>query len=152
MKVLDLECSQGHTFEGWFGSEEDFVSQCERALVQCPMCADAKVTKKLSAPRLNLSNPRESASEKTSEATTAVAAPDNPDLTSAWMAMARAMIANTSDVGNRFAEEARKIHYGEVPEHGIRGQATAQETRDLLEEGIAVMPLVLPDALKEPLQ
>jgi len=52
MKVLDLQCSQGHTFEGWFGSEEDFVLQCERALVQCPMCADAKVTKMLSAPRL----------------------------------------------------------------------------------------------------
>jgi hypothetical protein len=116
------------------------------------MCADAKVTKMLSAPRLNLSNPRESSPEKTNEASTAVAAPANPDLTAAWMAMARAMIANTSDVGNRFAEEARKIHYGEVPEHGIRGQATAQETRDLLEEGIAVMPLVLPDALKEPLQ
>lgn len=152
MKVLDLQCSQGHTFEGWFGSEEDFISQCSRSLVQCPMCADAVVTKKLSAPRLNLSNPRESASEKVAEVSTAVAAPANPDVTAAWMAMARAMLANTSDVGNRFAEEARKIHYGEVPEHGIRGHATAQETRDLLEEGIAVVPLLLPDALKKPLQ
>ena len=152
MKVLDLQCSQGHTFEGWFGSEDDFVSQCSRALVQCPMCTDAKVTKKPSAPRLNLSKPRLSLSEKEGGARTAVAAPANPELTAAWMAMAKAMIANTSDVGNRFAEEARKIHYGEIPEHGIRGQATAQETRDLLEEGIAVMPLVLPDALKEPLQ
>jgi len=55
MKVLDLCCKNGHTFEGWFASELDFVGQCERLLVQCPVCGDASITKKLSAPRLNLS-------------------------------------------------------------------------------------------------
>ncbi|RFO98288.1 hypothetical protein DIC66_06155 [Rhodoferax lacus] len=59
MKVLDLQCAQNHTFEGWFASEDDFVSQCARALVQCPLCGDASVHKKLSAPRLNLNTSRQ---------------------------------------------------------------------------------------------
>ena len=61
-------------------------------------------------------------------------------------------MANTDDVGDRFAEEARKIHYGETKERGIRGQASRAETEALLEEGIAVLPLALPEALKRPLQ
>ena len=65
--------------------------------------------------------------------------------------MARQMLQSTEDVGQRFAEEARKIHYGEAEERGIRGQATREQTESLLEEGIAVMPLVLPEALKSPL-
>ena len=66
--------------------------------------------------------------------------------------MARHILANTEDVGARFAEESRKIHYGEATERGIRGQASREETEALLEEGIAVMPLSLPAALKETLQ
>jgi len=62
------------------------------------------------------------------------------------------VLANTDDVGERFAEEARKIHYGEAKERGIRGQASRAETESLLEEGIAVMQLPLPEALKGPLQ
>lgn len=146
MKVLDLQCPHGHGFEGWFGSEDDFQSQLARGLVECPVCGDTSVTKKLSAPRLNLgasvpadSKPRE------------VAAVD-PQLQAAWMKMVRHVLANTEDVGGRFAEEARRIHYGEAAERNIRGQASREETESLLEEGIPVMPLPIPKALKEPLQ
>jgi len=153
MKVLDLQCAQGHAFEGWFASEDDFAAQREAALVQCPMCGDAQVSKKLSAPRLNLSSaraePHEHAPSKQSVAMGA-APPLNP--MAAWLHMSRKLLEQTTDVGERFAEEARKIHYGEVPEHAIRGQASAQETRELLEEGIPVLPLLLPEGAKGSLQ
>ena len=70
----------------------------------------------------------------------------------AWMQMARHVLANTEDVGRQFSEEARKMHYGEAGHRNIRGQATPQETKELLEEGIQVLPLPLPDALKGPIQ
>jgi hypothetical protein len=134
MKVLDLQCGQGHSFEGWFASEDDFQSQCQQALVQCPMCGDPTVAKKLSAPRLNLSTARTDVES------------------AAWLAIARNIVANTTDVGTQFADEARKIHYGEAENRAIRGQTTVNEARDLIEEGIAVVPLMLPDSVKEPLQ
>ena len=68
------------------------------------------------------------------------------------MAAARHVMANTTDVGNRFAEEARKMHYGEAEERAIRGKTTPDEAQALVEEGIDVVPLLIPDALKEPLQ
>jgi hypothetical protein len=70
----------------------------------------------------------------------------------AWLAMARQVIANTTDVGDRFAEEARKMHYGDIEGHSIRGQATPQDARALVEEGIEVVPFHIPDSLKETLQ
>jgi hypothetical protein len=70
----------------------------------------------------------------------------------AWMKMVRHVMANTEDVGNRFPEEARRMHYGETEERGIRGQASAQETQALIEEGIGVLPLPIPKVLKETLQ
>ncbi len=155
MKVLDLQCTSGHTFEGWFGSEEDFVSQCERSLVQCPLCGDASVHKKPSAPRLNLSASRQD--KATGHQVTpleVVAAPAAQDhsISAAWLALARRIVANTDDVGDRFADEARKMHYGETEERAIRGRTTAHEARELLDEGIEVLPLLLPPAAKEPLQ
>jgi hypothetical protein len=149
MKVLDLQCATGHTFEGWFASEEDFVSQCERSLVQCPLCGDASVHKKLSAPRLNLTNSRHTSSH----AVDVVArAPVDQGLMAAWLELSRRIVANTQDVGSQFAEEARKMHYGETAERAIRGQTTADEARALVEEGIEVLPLPIPQSLKEPLQ
>jgi hypothetical protein len=148
MKVLDLQCAQGHVFEGWFASEEDFVSQRERSLVECPLCGDAGVHKKLSAPRLNLSTLKDEARPGTVE----VMAPQDKALTAAWLAMSRRILAGTQDVGEHFAEEARKIHYGEADERPIRGQATVEEAHALLDEGIDVLPIVLPQALKKPLQ
>ena len=76
----------------------------------------------------------------------------NPQLQAAWMQLVKQVMANTEDVGERFADEARKIHYGETEERGIRGQASPDETQALLEEGIGVLPLPIPKALKEPLQ
>lgn len=69
-----------------------------------------------------------------------------------WLKMVRHVMANTEDVGDRFAEEARRIHYGETDERAIRGQASREETEALVEEGIAVLPLPIPKALKGPLQ
>ena len=74
------------------------------------------------------------------------------DTQAAWLKMVRHVLAHTEDVGERFAEEARRIHYGESRERNIRGQASREETAELIEEGIGVMPLSLPAGLKEPLQ
>ncbi|MES2878682.1 MAG: DUF1178 family protein [Pseudomonadota bacterium] len=149
MKVLDLQCDHQHVFEGWFASEDDFLNQRERGLVECPVCGDASITKKLSAPRLNLGGVQSEAS--IAPAVSGAVLPAS-SLQAAWMAVARRILSTTEDVGNGFAEEARKIHYGEIKEHGIRGQASREETESLLEEGIAVMPFPLPESLKGPLQ
>lgn len=156
MKVLDLQCAQGHAFEGWFASEDDFVAQCARALVQCPLCGDASVHKLLSAPRLNLSTSRhdQSAEIALTPSAAPAAAPGTPDapLAAAWLELSRRIIANTQDVGDGFAEEARKMHYGETEERAIRGKTTLQEARSLVEEGIDILPVLLPQSLKKPLQ
>jgi len=149
MKVLDLQCGHQHVFEGWFASEDDFLGQRERGLVECPVCGDASITKMLSAPRLNLGSAH--AGVTPTQEVVATAGTEQT-LQAAWMAVARRIVATTDDVGNKFAEEARKIHYGETKERGIRGQATRAETESLIEEGIAVMPLPLPEALKGQLQ
>lgn len=148
MKVLNLQCSHAHAFEGWFASEDDFQGQLARGLVECPLCGDAQVAKMPSAPRLNLGASEPVAAPPKQEV---VSAP-NAQLQAAWMQMVRQVMANTEDVGAKFAEEARKIHYGETEERGIRGQATREETESLLEEGIGVLPLPLPKGLKGPLQ
>ncbi len=176
MKVLDLQCGQHHVFEGWFGSEDDYQSQLTRGLVTCPMCGDAQVSKKLSAPRLNLNTARgdrETAGHLTDvnqgvshapQATASepavpllpslgeVASLEPAQLQATLLKMVRHVVANTEDVGNSFPEEARKMHYGETETRNIRGHATPEETEELIDEGIAVMPLPLPDVLKEPMQ
>lgn len=157
MKVLDLQCEHRHEFEGWFGSEDDFQSQLSRRLVECPVCASHQVVKRLSAPRLNLSGARdpESAPVPAPNPETGTDVTDTPSpaqMQAAWMQMVRHVMANTVDVGDKFAEEARKIHYGETEERQIRGQVSVQETRELLDEGIPVLPLPIPEALKGPLQ
>jgi hypothetical protein len=148
MKVLDLRCANGHGFEGWFASDDDFMDQNGRGLVECPLCSDRVVVRMPSAPRLNLSGAREPVAS--------VAAPQAPaapaDLQALYMQAVRHVLANTEDVGHRFAEEARRIHYGEVDARGIRGEATPDEAEALREEGIEFASLPLPKALKEPLQ
>jgi hypothetical protein len=172
MKVLDLKCAGQHVFEGWFASEDDFQSQLGRGLVQCPMCGDAAISKQLSAPRLNLgatppASPVANAPAAAdaaapagrelvpAAATPALSAQDLQDLQAVqadWLKMARHVMANTEDVGSHFAEVARQMHYGETDERSIRGQTSREEAVALLEEGISVMPLPIPDALKGPLQ
>ena len=156
MKVLDLQCRHGHVFEGWFASEDDFQGQRTSGLVQCPMCADDHIDKRLSAPRLNL-GAREPAAPAKAEAAAAPVAEDAagglpPAVQAAWLALSRRILAHTEDVGARFADEARRMHHGETSERAIRGQATPDETLQLLEEGIPVLPLTLPVAAKETLQ
>lgn len=146
MKVLNLQCAHGHGFEGWFASNEEFETQIAGALVSCPMCGDTTITKLLTAPRLNLGNAKPPAEV----AEVPAAQKDSPE--ARWMRAVREVMAKTEDVGDRFADEARKMHYGEAEERGIRGQATREEARDLAEEGIPVFSLALPPALKETLQ
>jgi hypothetical protein len=185
MKVLNLQCAGMHTFEGWFGSEEDYQSQRERGLVACPMCANSEVRKLPSAPRLNLGAtapkqlnaeashaPQESegvnvegpshlpavtnSSLDPANANSLPVAHANPEslqlMQAAWMKMVKHVMANTEDVGQNFAEEARRMHYGESEERNIRGKASLEETQELLDEGIDVLPLPVPDALKSGLQ
>ena len=159
MKVLDLHCPAGHVFEGWFASEDDFQNQLQRKLVECPVCGDSDVTKRLSAPRLNLgaqppkadqtAKPAPAAAPELSVAVPEISAEARAHLQSmqaAWMQWSRQVAQNTEDVGKKFAEEARRIHYGETEERAIRGQTSAQEAMELLEEGIGVLPLALPES------
>ncbi len=157
MKVLNLQCQHQHVFEGWFASEDDYQSQRSRDLVECPVCGDITVHKMLSAPRLNLLTSRldaapsqasEDKPEMSAVATPEAGVPASLESQAAWLHMVQHVIANTEDVGQDFAEEARKMHYGETEERNIRGQVSREETLSLLEEGIRVMPLPVPAALK----
>lgn len=151
MKVLDLRCANGHGFEGWFASEDDYLGQNGRGLVECPLCADRVITRMPSAPRLNLSGAREPQAAAPPASTSP--GPAQPaDLQALWLQTVRHLMANTEDVGDRFAAEARRIHYGEKPERGIRGQTTDEERQALSEEGIEVMSIPVPAALKGPVQ
>jgi hypothetical protein len=143
VKVVDLRCAQGHRFEGWFGSDEEEASQRARGLLACPLCGQTDVQRLPSAPRLNFGATRPAES---------VALPAPDDFHAQWLEAARRLMERTDDVGERFAEEARRIHYGEVAQRGIRGQASLVEVQALKEEGIEVMALPLPPALKGTLQ
>ena len=149
MKVFDLRCRHEHVFEGWFASEDDFVRQLEGALVACPLCGDTQVLRQPSAARLNVAR-AEAPAERPSGSPGNV--PAEVTLQSQWLRAVRHVMSNTEDVGERFPEEARRIHYGEVAERGIRGRASAEDAEALREEGIEVMALPLPKALDGPLQ
>jgi hypothetical protein len=145
MKVFNLRCGQRHAFEGWFASEDEFVSQQERGIVACPLCGDTAAVRLPSAPRLKVSRhsePAEPARTATTEMT----------LQSQWLRAVRQVLSSTEDVGERFPEEARRIHYGEVEERGIRGRASREDADALREEGIEVMALPMPAAVKGPVQ
>jgi hypothetical protein len=147
MKVLNLRCAHDHRFEGWFASDEDFLSQKERNQVGCPLCDDKQISRLPSAPHLNVSTQRGDASTP----------PGNVEVAHAraqgrWLRAVRDVLNSTEDVGDRFPEEARRIHYGETKDRGIRGRATAQDADALREEGIEVVALPVPEPLKGSLQ
>ncbi|MDD2923846.1 DUF1178 family protein [Rhodoferax sp.] len=150
MKVLDLQCVHEHVFEGWFASEEDFLAQREASLIECPICGNQTISKRLSAPRLNFGNARETTPTEVGPQT--LEARDAAAQMGKWLADARRVLAMTEDVGKEFVPEARKIHYGEAPERAIRGTATAADAAALIEEGIQVVTLDLPEVLKKTLQ
>jgi hypothetical protein len=145
MKVLNLRCARDHRFEGWFASDDDFQSQVERGLMACPLCDDRTISRLPCAPRLNVSRQRDDAPPPRAEIARARAQGQ-------WMRAMREMLHNTEDVGDRFPEEARRIHYGEAQERGIRGQATSEDAAALRDEGIEVVSVAVPEPLKGPLQ
>ena len=172
MKVLDLQCGQQHSFEGWFSSEDDFQSQLARGMVECPMCADKAIIKMPSAPRLNFGGHREpteptatpdkpfpSSEAETQPGTPLTTVVQTPETASPsfeeqaiFLKALRHVLAHTEDVGDQFANQARAMHYGDAEPRSIRGQATPREASELIEEGIDVMALPVPAALKETLQ
>lgn len=170
MKVYDLGCEADHRFEGWFGSADAFESQRIAGQIECPMCGSHEVRRLPSATRLNLGrgapddaraasvDKPEAAADRlrhpVEAAPPAVTAAESArhSLHAAWLRMARRVMAATEDVGERFADEARRIHHDEAPARPIRGVATARQAAELADEGIEVMALPLPVAAKEPLQ
>lgn len=157
MKVFNLRCHLDHRFEGWFGSEAERQRQLSQGLLSCPLCGSLEVSLLPSAPHVQIQRRGPSASD------TALASEGVPDhhaadsqvavnQQTAWVEAVQRVMANTEDVGSQFADEARRIHYGEATLRGIRGQATLEQSRALLDEGIEVVPLVLPQALKGRLQ
>jgi hypothetical protein len=150
IKVFNLSCASGHAFEGWFGSAADYDDQRSRALLSCPVCGSGEVARLPSAPYIG-SGARE-AQSPSGGAMQPAAMPTPAQMQAMLVRLAREMVASTEDVGARFAEEARRIHYKETPERGIRGVASRDEASALEEEGINVMPLPFAHLLKEPLQ
>lgn len=150
MKVLNLRCHQDHAFEGWFASETDFQDQAARGVVECPLCGSPQVHRLPSAPRLNLSGARAPTTTAPEAAPPVDSTADPASLQARWLQAVGQVIKNTEDVGERFPEEARRIHYGESPNRGIRGQASPAQRAELADEGIEVVPLPMPAALKGP--
>ncbi len=180
MWVADLVCAHEHTFEGWFASSADFETQRGRGLVACPTCGDQTITKRLAAPRLNVSHLRAGGASNTlvpltepehragpspvAAAATSRGAPVSHhdtalkvhDTASAealhalYLSAVRAVLAHTEDVGERLPDEARAIHHGDAPARHIRGQATAEQAEALRDEGIELIALAVPEELKGP--
>ncbi len=143
LKVFDLECEHGHVFEGWFSSHDDYDAQQARGLLSCPICASAQITKRLSAPRLNVSHLRQPAPapETVARASAVPPAAQAVALQAEVLRKVRELVRKTENVGASFAAEARRIHDGEAAERPIRGVATPEERAELAEDGIAVMAL-----------
>jgi hypothetical protein len=160
MKVFDLSCDHDHRFEGWFASATAFSDQQERKLIECPVCGSHAVRKVPAAPRFNLSHaqppenkPRGSGPGDGAAVEKTERVPMNQaQFQAMFMKMTRQIIESTEDVGERFAEEARRIHYSEAPERAIRGSTSHEEAVALREEGIEVFALPAALALKGPLQ
>ena len=129
MIVLNLLCSHEHRFEGWFASAEAFEEQLQRGMVACPVCNSAEITRLPSGPHV-VSKGRD---EREGESLAAVQRQ--------LVEIVKDQLRSSENVGARFPEEARKIHYQEVAPRNIRGVASIDETRELLDEGIAILPL-----------
>lgn len=157
LKVFDLQCGNGHVFEGWFSARNSFDQQASQGLLNCPVCGDGAIERKLSAPRINLGRKRqddsrvsEAAGPGTTERGAEKVFTESPELAGfqgKLLQHMRKLINSSEDVGAGFAQEAMKIHNGEAQERAIRGTATPDERRELLEEGIEVMPV--PDFLDD---
>jgi hypothetical protein len=151
-----LRCERDHAFESWFQSSSAYESQVKRKLVECPTCGSTKVEKAIMAPRIVKGTVGKKGREAAPQvaATPEVTAPGPQSLMMAQERELRAklkelrdhIVKNADNVGERFPTEARKMHYGDIAHRPIFGEASPQEARELIEEGIEVAPLpVLPD-------
>ena len=154
-----LACSKGHTFESWFQNSAAYDKQAKRGLVECPHCGDSKVEKALMAPTLSgtkkrgrpsmpAAMPAPAAAPAPSETPTPVAmvSPEEREFRAKLKELRDHLTKNADNVGRKFPEEARKMHYGEAEHRSIYGEASPEEAKDLSEEGIEFHPLpVLPD-------
>ena len=148
-----LRCERDHAFESWFQSSAAYDSQVRRKLVTCPACGSAKVEKAIMAPRIVGKKGREKAAPAPAAETT----PAVSESTSLMMAQERELraklkelrdhiVKNADNVGEQFPNEARKMHYGDIEHRPIYGEASPEEARSLIDEGVEVSPLpVLPD-------
>jgi len=136
MIVFDLKCGAGHVFEAWFGSSGDYEDQRARGLLACPLCGDAKVSKAVMAPNVPAKSNRK-----------ADAPPSPAAVKAALAALAEAQkkaLEGSTWVGRAFANRARAMHEGEIDAAPIHGEASAEEARALIEDGVPVAPLPLP--------
>lgn len=175
MKVYNLACPLSHRFEGWFASEEDCLAQQDKGMLACPICDSTEITRMPSAPHIAKSGSSKDIPTST-ELTVASSSPTEhagvsgtlsgdvlaltgsdysqleAQVQAAFLKGMRDLMGKSEDVGNSFAEEARKIHYKESPERSIRGQTTLDEAEALRDEGIEVMAMPMMPALKNTLQ
>jgi hypothetical protein len=136
---FSLSCIEGHKFEGWFASSEAFETQKAGGMTRCPVCGTGSVDKALMAPMV-------STSRKKDAMRVAAHVPEEPDAAAVLRKIRKHLTENAAYVGDKFAEEARRIHYDEAEKRGIYGEATSDEVRSLLDEGIEFHPLpVLPE-------
>jgi hypothetical protein len=147
MIVFDLACADGHRFEGWFASGEEFAAQCGRGLVECPQCGSADVAKAPMAPAVPRKGNRRAEAADLKQAVAGGAMPPEVAAALGQLAQAQAKALESSTwVGDKFAERSRAMHYGEQDAETIHGRASLREATALREEGIAVAPLPFPVA------
>ena len=147
MIVYDLECEHSHSFEGWFGCAGDFDTQLADKLLCCPLCNSGNVVRRPSASYVNTGAADKPQREKQSSPGMSVPqqyANVSPEMVAKII---EHIVKTTEDVGTKFPEEARKIHYNEAPERHIRGTATARDVESLRDEGIEVVSLPVPPHL-----
>jgi len=137
MIVFDLICGEQHRFEGWFASSEDFAAQKSRGLLACPICGRAHVERLPAAAKIRK---QAEAIAPAQASATETAKPERIDISG----FVDYILAHSEDVGTKFAEEARKIHYKEATQRSIRGVTTRAEAEELKEEGISVFSLQIP--------
>lgn len=152
MIVYDLLCEDGgHRFEGWFGSSDDFTRQQARGIVTCPHCDSVHVIKAVMAPRLTRKGNQQSEVAAV-KAPAAAPVPLSPEAQTALRALASLQaeaLKASRWVGDSFADNARAMHYGDKQAEPIHGKATPEQARDLIEEGVAVAPVLFPVAPPE---
>jgi hypothetical protein len=140
-----LECKKGHGFEGWFSSSADYDLQKERGLVECPACGSRDVSKSLMAPSVATARKKEERREVAAKQQAALQPggldPQKREMLKQLKELRDKVLSGAENVGEKFAEEARKIHYGEADARGIFGQASIEDAKALVEEGIDVLPI-----------